>query len=498
MPTYKLIKSGSPESRLRTNTIKFNNPNIIRDISDLSEPVHMYRAYPTQREPPPPTVAGEVDKKKKRLQKEKTKIYYNNSVDYQEARQQAGVIRMRERKPWILEDAHSTFIGNFQQQEMNHVLLVFKDNQFTVMPVDFSYKMNQKVAYRTLTSDEAEEQMKQSGVSMNRWIMHKLNGGENAQASLGSRNASATGNRTTQSRLVRGSVSQNSRGDMDENLFGGHFEDDEEYGQDVGEDAPDEADEILKLRQSRGYDEIQGDGSTSRSSKAVKQTSKLLRKMNQDFMDTDDDEERGDPYAALFGVSSDEEEEDDQNEPDEKDSKGSSGREKLSPLKKPDIPKTAISAPIPITKKASGILSSASSRSSTPQPHLVSVSPTLSIASSTTTSSSGAAGKLKKRTSTSIVKKNAPPILSPSKSERPAKKAKTSGSDSGDSSQPPVTEDEIIQMLRSAPDNRLPLKTIVERLGRRLKDKENSDTVKRVLKKYTTKSDDGFVALQHQ
>lgn len=487
---YKLVKGGSTgdkqEPNLQFHVMKLNSASV-KSAQDLTPPVKLYRNYPLyhaqmlakkqqeqQGETKPDEEQQQPAAEKKRFQpkRNKTKLYYNNSFDYQETRQQASALRRRERMPWILEDAHGeqSFVGTFQQQESSYVLLTFENGQFSATPVENWYKFNPRISYRTLTTDEAESQMKKSGVSMDRWVMHRLNGGDGSSAGPGAKTRPVTGQRM---RVVDRSGASGEQ-DVDENLFGGHFDDDEEYGHDLGEDLLEDDEEMQRRRQ-----ELEAKADMDYLDKLKlhaesRKTTKLLKKWNQDFL-SDDEEEVKDPYSDLFG--------------DDQSSTSSSGEESDTKMDVDDEkkPKSIIQKPIsappsrsssPALKLPTAAAAKQLSRIQSSSSNSGASSPTSSVASSRT------AGKKPLQPTTKRSK--------PTQQERQQKKLKQD--DAGDDGS--ITEAEVRKLFEEAPQNRLQIKELIEKLGKRVKERDNLAILKSILKKVGGKDQEGFMFLK--
>jgi hypothetical protein len=379
---YKLKKGRAEYEGGCTNIMKINLSSF--DIKEMDEPVKLYRDFPqvlntdsirraaeqAEKEElklssnDPDTAdnkegEGEGDKKGKGKGKaggggqfrKKTKLYYNNAVDYQETRHANAKLRYREYKPWIFEDSFReySFVGKFQPQDSNYFLFVYENDEFHVIPVDNWYKFNTRINYRTLTTEEAELQMKRGGVSMDKWMMHKLTSSAAAAVSGegNSSGAAAVVNRMT---VVRGE--EDLAGDIDEMLYGDHFEDDEEYGHDIGEDQMDDDLELQKRNEAAEDRRTQDYSDRLKQHIEVKDTQKLLKKMKQDFLEDGDEDEVRDPYAGLFGSS--DTSDDDEDAEDEKE-KHNIEKEKIE-----------VQSKIPMKSQSSKGSSASGSRSASP------------------------------------------------------------------------------------------------------------------------------------
>ncbi|KAK5668476.1 transcription factor IIF subunit tfg1 [Batrachochytrium dendrobatidis] len=138
---------------------------------------------------------GNAAKQKQNLFKKKTRTYYL-SRDHEDAGNSDRLgdtdmiltsVNARhgdpDRHPWVLQDDDDQYYtGNLEgSQGSNYMLFVFVNGGFKVIPATKFYKFMPRVNYRTLTVDEAEEQMKtktRSKVSSHsdRWVMRNKEG----------------------------------------------------------------------------------------------------------------------------------------------------------------------------------------------------------------------------------------------------------------------------------------------------------------------------------
>ncbi|KAJ2828453.1 transcription factor IIF subunit tfg1 [Coemansia sp. 'formosensis'] len=114
---------------------------------------------------------GGARSNKRNLFKKKTKQVF--FADEEKRR-----LDIEEARPWVLEDddEKEVWTGSLEGgQSSTYVLFVLTDDGFKVVPVDRWYKFTPKLKYKTLTLDEAEEELKraQKSEAQDRWIMHK-------------------------------------------------------------------------------------------------------------------------------------------------------------------------------------------------------------------------------------------------------------------------------------------------------------------------------------
>ncbi|RKP07179.1 hypothetical protein THASP1DRAFT_24626 [Thamnocephalis sphaerospora] len=251
--------------------------------------------------------------------------------------------RRRDNYPWILEDfdASHSFTGNLsggQGHTAKYALFFFSDDGFRVVMADKWYKFQPKPKYRTLTAEEAEEQMQlMKKKESDRWIMHRFGRKEEdgedgeseakpAAGALGVRSRRDAGPRKRGMRTVdRGESSlftddeddgnssrkrkSAARGDVDELDFDidQDFQDDEEGMQD-----PEQQDEETKestRRQKSNYrmadqsdieevddmEDSDKEAGKEKLSSAGKEMRKIVRGIEHDAVYESDNEK--DPYA---------------------------------------------------------------------------------------------------------------------------------------------------------------------------------------------------------
>ncbi|KAJ2869905.1 transcription factor IIF subunit tfg1 [Coemansia aciculifera] len=114
---------------------------------------------------------GGARSNKRNLFKKKTKQVF--FADEEKRR-----LDIEEARPWVLEDddEREVWTGSLEGgQSSTYVLFVLTDDGFKVVPVDRWYKFTPKLKYKTLTLDEAEEELNRARKSeaQDRWIMHK-------------------------------------------------------------------------------------------------------------------------------------------------------------------------------------------------------------------------------------------------------------------------------------------------------------------------------------
>ncbi|KAJ2488516.1 transcription factor IIF subunit tfg1 [Coemansia sp. RSA 2050] len=294
---------------------------------------------------------GGARSNKRNLFKKKTKQVF--FADEEKRR-----LDIEEARPWVLEDddEKEVWTGSLEGgQSSTYVLFVLTDDGFKVVPVDRWYKFTPKLKYKTLTLDEAEEELKraQKSEAQDRWIMHKrmvrldVNAdGEGPAAPGGSERAQGSGGmQLSRSKLVEREIDDDMGFDDDDDGddeeggkgkapkkrgseggrqggedfdFEMEFDDDEELGDVQFEYNEEEATQKKEQRQkasgsgygSEGEEEDEDDQAASKSKFAAKHTDlrKLLRKREgrSEYKSDDDD---ANPYLTPSDSDSDEEEE---------------------------------------------------------------------------------------------------------------------------------------------------------------------------------------------
>ncbi|KAJ2232674.1 transcription factor IIF subunit tfg1, partial [Coemansia sp. RSA 455] len=151
---------------------------------------------------------GGARSNKRNLFKKKTKQVF--FADEEKRR-----LDIEEARPWVLEDddEKEVWTGSLEGgQSSAYVLFVLTDDGFKVVPVDRWYKFTPKLKYKTLTLDEAEEELSRvhKSEAQDRWIMHKrmvrldVNADGNAPAGPGGseRGQGGGGTQSSRSKLV--------------------------------------------------------------------------------------------------------------------------------------------------------------------------------------------------------------------------------------------------------------------------------------------------------
>ncbi|KAJ2756563.1 transcription factor IIF subunit tfg1, partial [Coemansia nantahalensis] len=257
---------------------------------------------------------------------------------------------IEEARPWVLEDddEKEVWTGTLEGgQSSSYVLFVLAENGFKVVPVDRWYKFAPKLNYKTLTLDEAEEELqrqRKGHATHDRWIMHRRNPkGEEGDAAGGPSN----GESSRRGALVKYEVDDilsddgddddddgnggggpakkrkrgGKNGGADEVAFEMQFDDDEEMG-DVRFEFNEEENNERSEQHNKGHvsifgtdDEDDSDGDNDRPAgkgtdeqgKRLKKMRKLIRK-REGNVDYESDREVN-PYLSESEFDSDDSDE---------------------------------------------------------------------------------------------------------------------------------------------------------------------------------------------
>ncbi|PIA13522.1 Rap30/74 interaction domain-containing protein [Coemansia reversa NRRL 1564] len=256
---------------------------------------------------------GGARRNKRNLFKKRTKQVFFANEDKRR-------LDIEEARPWVLEDddEKEVWTGSLEGgQNSAFVLFVLADDGFKVVPVDRWYKFTPKLKYKTLTLDEAEEELQRlqkSHATHDRWLMHRRNpqNGEEADGAAAGAGASekdvdGMGGQRQQPSLVEYEVddlasdvdedgegggsrkkqsSSNKHGGMEEIEFEMEFDDDEELG-DVRFEFNEEEENEKKERMGKDHSAMFGSddeaeeeaAGRSHSSKELDKDAKAVRKL---------------------------------------------------------------------------------------------------------------------------------------------------------------------------------------------------------------------------
>ncbi|KAJ2595775.1 transcription factor IIF subunit tfg1 [Coemansia sp. RSA 1722] len=445
---------------------------------------------------------GSARSNKKNLFKRRTKqIYF---ADEEKRR-----LDIEEARPWVLEDDDETEVwtGSLEGgQNSSYVMFVLADDGFKVVPVDRWYKFTPKLKYKTLTLDEAEEELRkaQKAETHDRWIMHKrlpslaeradkeaAEAAENASKSSFGRGGTGGSFSKSRSSLVeyevdedifadddedgtrktKRSMDKGKHGDVDEFDYELEFDDDEELGDvrfEFNEAEVSEKKEQQRNASRTNYesdleldDDLELDPADDAESNAMK---KLMRKRegNADY----DSEKEENPYASETEEDSDEEDED-ANKAAKQDAQNDKGNQQAA--------SGTAAASADQTKSTAA---SASSRQ--PSASKSASSPSSTSPSATAPGPAPSATKKRKRVS-----------VAPSGSAN-AKVSAPANSSSGGSNSDLITKQEIIDLIKSGVNSARDLIGCVRKKLRA--NPKNKALLQNIVKEVATrKADEGLV-----
>ncbi|KAJ1918434.1 transcription factor IIF subunit tfg1 [Mycoemilia scoparia] len=398
-------------------------------------------------------------------------------------------LNIEESRPWMFEDydAQNSWTGTLEGgQKSNYFLFVLIDDGFKVVPVDRWYNFRQKLKYRTLTIEEAEEEYIKAtkgakAEQTSRWLMKnkekedKNNGPQDVKpedlAFEEDRKPFGNGGDANSSLVEytaeydefdddvdggagsskkRSSTRNTKHGDIEEVDFDEVFEDDEEMPEDLF--AGDEAEKDTKpntggVGLGNSDDEEFEDADESKLGSSGREMKKLMfkREQNKNYGSDSDDN----PYLDKSDIESDsdgefEEDEspsakkDNGNDSSNPDKKGESGGSKSTQESQSHAHSKHRSKLH--TDSPTGASSPTSAGSQSPG------TPSLSGSKPKSSASSGNKQSAKRKRVASMTQGKDGPSQKTAKSE----KRKTSGT----KEQKPVREEEVIRFIRGHPELR--------------------------------------------
>ncbi|KAJ2721618.1 transcription factor IIF subunit tfg1 [Coemansia sp. Benny D115] len=427
---------------------------------------------------------GGARSNKKNLFKKRTKQVY--FADEEKRR-----LDIEEARPWVLEDddEKEVWTGSLEGGQMStYVLFVLTEDGFKVVPVNRWYKFAPKLKYKTLTLDEAEEEMKRARKvdAHDRWIMRKRmlalddnpdkdkpdekpTGARSVRPSLSSFGGSGGSSSLVEyevdddifadddddddgrRRAAKKASGPGKHGGVDEYEYEAVFDDDEELGDVLFEYNEEEVNEKkqqqLKNTKATGYDSEEGEdfGDDYRvADEKEKSMRNLIKKLDDNKDAVYESEEEENPYWSVSEVDSDEEEQQDPNKPKgeqesaEKGAAADSSGASPAAASSPSVKDTAASSPGSAAASAkpgvgAGAASPTDSTSAAKKRKRPMVAPTGS--SSASASASASAGDVRKQARPSVA--SSPPLSS----------AAATGAGGGSSDI--ITKQEIIDLIKS-------------------------------------------------
>ncbi|KAJ1847352.1 transcription factor IIF subunit tfg1 [Coemansia sp. RSA 2708] len=321
---------------------------------------------------------GGARRNKRNLFKKRTKQVY--FADEQKRR-----LDIEEARPWVLEDAdeREVWTGELEGgQTSAYVLFVLAEDGFRVVPVDRWYKFAPKLKYRTMTLDEAEEElnrMQKAHASRDLWIMHRRNQ-QDAEPGAAAPAAGAAAPALVEAeadvfasdddldsgdeRRPKARAKADKHGGLDEVEFEMEFDDDEELGDvqfEFNQEAEDDkqrtkAYESIFASDDEDYGDDGAEGRPPEERKDVRALRKLMRKREENNDYASDREEN--PYLS--------EEDEDSDESDAAEPKPEPAAE-ARPEAKPEVKPEA--RPAPLAGSAAAAAAKKRKRVSAPAPH---------------------------------------------------------------------------------------------------------------------------------
>ncbi|KAJ2080085.1 transcription factor IIF subunit tfg1 [Coemansia sp. RSA 988] len=442
---------------------------------------------------------GGARRNKRNLFKKRTKQVFFANEDKRR-------LDIEEARPWVLEDddEKEVWTGSLEGgQNSAFVLFVLADDGFKVVPVDRWYKFTPKLKYKTLTLDEAEEELQRlqkSHATHDRWLMHRRNpqnGDETDGAAAGASEKDAdgmAGQGQQQPSLVEYEVDDlasdldedddggggsgrrpkkqgNKHGGIEEIEFEMEFDDDEELG-DVRFEFNEEEENEKKERMGKEHSTMFGsedegeeeDTGRSQGSKDLDKDAKAVRKLmrkREGNNEYESDREEN-PYLSESELDSDESDEEtaQAKEQDQQQSEKPSGTPEAGTQQKQEqlSPRPASGA----NPAAAGGSSSAKKRkrlSTTPHQHH-------GTKKAGEASAAGSAG-------------------TPSQTgSEPRKHFKTSGSSSKSAASTLITKQDIVDLIRNGVST---TKELIGHVRKKLKaNPENKSRIQAILKEVAT------------
>ncbi|KAI8997250.1 hypothetical protein BDB01DRAFT_770429 [Pilobolus umbonatus] len=291
---------------------------------------------------------GGATRNKQMLFKKRTKQIYLAKEDTRELKEQ-------EHRPWILEDydGQNSFTGTLEGgQRSDYMFFVLSGDRFKVMPVDRWYKFQSKRNFKTLSLEEAEEQIKKQQKRENgRWMMLKREKDQADPAVEPSPKSKFKLVDNDERTKIDPDEADRHDSDIDDLDFDDVFQDDEEgAGEHEAEDeevrdskerVKKEIKEFSTGNQEGDEDELMED--SNRLTSEGKQMRKLVRELEKNRAYESDEEEN--PYASSDEEMDSEEEEEEGSEGENKDKKQAALKKKAvsNPIK-PMMPKKAHTA----------------------------------------------------------------------------------------------------------------------------------------------------------
>lgn len=254
-------------------------------------------------------------------------------------------LRYEEYYPWVMEDydGKNVFVGNYEagSSDTQHVLFVFDKDGFKMVPAEKVYKFTQRNKYATLTLEEAEAKMEKNS-SVPRWLMRHMEDNSSLEgatadqrfrhsagpsSSVNAGAAAASNNRRRLRTVLSVSTANERDSDHDDLDFDEEFADDEEAPIMDGDEEENKLSEqkikkeMLKAAHFDGQSDAEVDDDdiddlfeTEKSRKVDKEGKKLRKVLNKTeggVYDSDDDDDKLNPYLSKSDLESDDDSDDD-------------------------------------------------------------------------------------------------------------------------------------------------------------------------------------------
>lgn len=248
-------------------------------------------------------------------------------------------LRYEEYYPWVLEDydGKNMFVGNYEAglSDSQLVLFVFDKDGFKMVPAEKVYKFTPRNKYATLTLEEAEAKMEKNS-SVPRWLMRHMEDKSTTEGTPDQRfrhtalnNGRSPNAASRRLRTVTGAASSNDRdSDHDDLDFDEEFADDEEAPIMDGDEEENKLSEqkikkeMLKAAHFDGQsdadindeDDLDDLFETEKSRKVDKEGKKLRKVLNKTeggVYESEDEDDKLNPYLSKSDLESDSESEND-------------------------------------------------------------------------------------------------------------------------------------------------------------------------------------------
>ncbi|CAN3474723.1 hypothetical protein DICA0_B07096 [Diutina catenulata] len=318
--------------------MKFQNNKPVDIVKDFSKPVRLHRKDP--RNIQFQLSRKEIDERKR--ENPDAKILENNPDEMDESQvapdgggrrkqrnffkrktRQVQVMDEEKRKlryeefyPWVIEDydAKNVFVGNYEagSSDTQHVLFVFDNNGFKMVPTEKVYRFTPRNKYATLTLEEAEERLEKNS-SVPRWLMKHM-GDDNQET--GDKRFKPQQAAPVRLRTVTGDSARDRDSDHDDLDFDEEFADDEEapiMDGDEEENKLSEAKIKKEMLKANAFEEgdvddlFEDEEATRKVDKEGKKLKKVLTKTEGAVYESDDEEN---PYLSKSDLESDSDDDD--------------------------------------------------------------------------------------------------------------------------------------------------------------------------------------------